>query len=300
LARYRTGSGKPLKKIGEARRILEGDFRAWNNRAAADIDAQDVAAAVRVISDRGSPYQARNALQYVGCLYGWAVGNLEFGIKASPVAGLKPNVLGLGKEERTRVLSDAELGKIWDAAEEMAYPYGDVIKLLILTGQRELEIASMRREELDGTTTILTIPASRMKGDRTHEVPLTAGAAEIIKSLPTFAGPYLFTTTAGEKPINGFSKAKARVDKISRVSNWVLRDIRRTVRTRFSALPVEDVVREAVIAHARKGLHKVYDQHEYQAEKRRCLMLWEERLAKVLKPSQVTDLDEARAQRSVA
>jgi hypothetical protein len=122
LARYRTRSGKPLKKIGEARRILEGDFRAWNNRAAADIDAQDVAAAVRVISDRGSPYQARNALQYVGCLYGWAVGNLEFGIKASPVAGLKPNVLGLGKEERTRVLSDAELGKIWDAAEEMAYP----------------------------------------------------------------------------------------------------------------------------------------------------------------------------------
>ena len=87
LKRYRTKSGKPLKKLVEARRILTGDFTAWDARAAIEIDAQDVAAAIRDIVDRGSPYQARNALQYVGCLFSWAVGNPEFGIKSSPAAG---------------------------------------------------------------------------------------------------------------------------------------------------------------------------------------------------------------------
>jgi hypothetical protein len=44
------------------------------------------------------------------------------------------------------------------------------------------------------------------------------------------------------------------------------------------ALPVEDLVRELVIAHAKPGLHKVYDLHPYQDEKRHCLDLWEKRL----------------------
>jgi hypothetical protein len=50
-------------------------------------------------------------------------------------------------------------------------------------------------------------------------------------------------------------------------------------------LPVQDLVRELVIAHARPGLHKVYDQHSYQDEKRECLTLWEGRLKGILAPS---------------
>lgn len=63
---------------------------------------------------------------------------------------------------------------------------------------------------------------------------------------------------------------------------WVLHDLRRTVRTHFSALPVQDMVRELVIAHARPGLHKVYDQHSYRDEKRECPELWEKRLSIIL------------------
>lgn len=60
---------------------------------------------------------------------------------------------------------------------------------------------------------------------------------------------------------------------------WVLHDLRRTVRTHLSALPVQDLVRELVIAHAKPGLHKVYDQHSYREEKRECLELWANKLA---------------------
>jgi hypothetical protein len=45
------------------------------------------------------------------------------------------------------------------------------------------------------------------------------------------------------------------------MSSWVIHDLRRTGRTHLSALPIPDIVRELVIAHAKPGLHKVYDQH---------------------------------------
>jgi hypothetical protein len=56
------------------------------------------------------------------------------------------------------------------------------------------------------------------------------------------------------------------------------------MRTHLSALPVPDLVRELVIAHAKPGLHKVYDQHAYENEKRHCLKLWEARLLLIAEP----------------
>jgi hypothetical protein len=56
------------------------------------------------------------------------------------------------------------------------------------------------------------------------------------------------------------------------------------MRTHLSALPVQDIVRELVIAHTKPGLHKVYDQHAYLDEKRRALELWAARLRAIVEP----------------
>jgi integrase len=294
LERHASG----LKKSAEAKRVIEGEFvKRWGSRPVTDIMPEDVAPVIRAIVKRGAKYQAFNALGYIRTLFNWAIGNPEFGIKVSPIAGLKPKSLIGEKEARDRVLSDAELRAVWNAAGELGYPYGPVFQLLILTGQREREIAEISRAEIDGA--LLIIPATRMKGGAVHEVPLTRAAIDILDALPRFAGNHLFTTTGGEKPINGFSKVKARIDKLSGVTGWVIHDIRRSVRTRFSALPVQDIVRELVIAHAQKGLHKVYDQHSYRDEKRHCLDLWEKRLLAIVEPPppDVMDLSAARAKR---
>jgi hypothetical protein len=73
------------------------------------------------------------------------------------------------------------------------------------------------------------------------------------------------------------------------------------MRSHLSALPVQDIVRELVIAHQQKGLHKVYDLHRYEDEKRECLTLWEHRLRGILSPkllAGVADIDVARARRA--
>ena len=73
------------------------------------------------------------------------------------------------------------------------------------------------------------------------------------------------------------------------------------MRTHLSALPVEDLVRELVIAHAKLGLHRVYDLHAHQNERRHCLELWEKRLFSIIepRPGDITDVNQARERRRV-
>lgn len=274
-----------LAKAADAEHTIRSEFmKRWGARPATEIMPEECAAAIRAIVKRGSPYQAHNSLGYLRRLFSWAIGTHEFGITTSPVEHLKPKDLIGKREARERILSDAELRAVWNAAAEMGYPYGPLIRMLILTGQREREVADAVWSEIDLPDRLWTIPALRMKGASVHQVPLAPDALALVRSLPKFTGPHLFTTADGMKAVNGFSKAKTRIDKLSGVENWKFHDLRRSVRTHFSALPVQDVVRELVIAHAKQGLHKVYDRHSYRDEKLQCLTLWEARLRRIVLP----------------
>jgi hypothetical protein len=76
-----------------------------------------------------------------------------------------------------------------------------------------------------------------------------------------------------------------------------IHDIRRTVRTHLSALPLADLVRGLVIAHAKPGLHKVYDQHAYLEEKRHSLELEAARLRAIIElaPDNVLSITMAKS-----
>lgn len=76
-------------------------------------------------------------------------------------------------------------------------------------------------------------------------------------------------------------RALAR-DHRAKLTPYVLLDIRRTMRKHLSALPIPNLVRELVMGHAKPGLHKVYDQHAYLAEKRHALELWAKRLRDIV------------------
>ena len=203
---------------------------------------------------------------------------------------MKPAALIGAKQPRQRVLSDVELASLWRASETVGYPYGPLYKLLLLTGARKNEVAGMKWSELDLTKRVWTVPPERFKSNASHLVPLTDQAVEIIKHIPRFTeGDHLFSTTYGKKPISGFSKGKARVDKlikedIGKSPPWVIHDIRRTVRTRLASLRVSDLVAEMVIGHGRKGIQRVYDQHTYEDEMRDALKLWTSRLRSIVTP----------------
>jgi integrase len=179
----------------------------------------------------------------------------------------------------------------------MGYPYGPLFRLLLITGQRRSEVGEARWCEFDLDARLWTIPAERMKADAAHLVPLSAEAMTVLAALPRFdRGDHLFSSTFGAKPINGFSAAKARLDGLmaerlpGAPAGFVLHDLRRSTRTHLSALPIPDLVRELVIAHAKPGMHRVYDLFAYIDEKRSAMDLWASRLRSIVEPANVIPL----------
>jgi integrase len=148
-----------------------------------------------------------------------------------------------------------------------------------------------------------------MKADAAHIVPLSDDALKLLNGPPRFdGGDFLFSTTFGKKSVNGFSKAKTILDREmlkvlleqdakADLPDFVIHDIRRTVRTGLSAIPnISDVVRELVIGHTKPGLHKVYDQHAYLDEKRFALETWAARLRSIVDPARANVIEIRGAQ----
>ncbi len=95
---------------------------------------------------------------------------------------------------RERTLTNDELQLVWDAADQQGYPYGALVKLLLLTGQRLHEISDLSWKEVHLDAKLIRIPAERMKGGRLHEVPLAADAMALLNSLPRWTrGDFVFS-----------------------------------------------------------------------------------------------------------
>jgi integrase len=116
-------------------------------------------------------------------------------------------------------------------------------------------------------------------------------AVEILRSLPRIKGAKHVFTVTGEGPVCGYSKAKRQLDRLlaeqgAQLDHWTNHDLRRTVRTNLSTLPVPegDLVRELMIGHTKSKLHKVYDQYAYLNEKRKGFELWADRLRSIVDP----------------
>ena len=113
---------------------------------------------------------------------------------------------------------------------------------------------------------------------------------ERIRSLPRFTeGDFVFTTTAGRRPVSGFSKAKIRTDQIlakhkTTIENWRVHDLRRTCRSEMARLGVPEIVGECVLNHLPKGLAKTYNVHEYLDEKREALADWAQEIQNWTEP----------------
>lgn len=178
--------------------------------------------------------------------------------------------------ERDRVLTDMEIKAVWNAAEEMGYPFGTLVQMLLVTGQRREEVAQMRWEQITNDT--WTLPRTQTKADRAHEVPLSSLAMTILAGIPRFTGPYVFTTTGGTKPVSGYSKAKVRLDAKSGVHGWCIHDLRRTCGTGLARLGIPLVTISRVLNHAEGGVTRIYARHSYLPEKREALEMWGEKV----------------------
>jgi integrase len=260
-------ASKRPRYAAEAVRALRNAFRRYLDLPAAHLSRAAIVKALDVMARKGRAAMAARTAAYGKAAYGWAVkrGALsENPFTSLPVAPT---------ERRERVLTDDELAAIWRATG-FPGPFNAIVRVLILTGQRREEVAGMTWAELSGDLSTWTIPANRAKNGATHIVPLNAPAQDLLRNLPRFS-ELVFPGLRG--PFNGWSKAKAALDKRSGVANWRLHDLRRTVATGLQRLGVRLEVTEQVLNHvsgSRAGIVGVYQRHDFAAEKRAALVAW--------------------------
>lgn len=192
-------------------------------------------------------------------------------IKANPLHGMERDDLPTNKDAG-RELTKQELQKIWAACIEIGYPWGDLFRLLILTGQRRADWGRATWDELSDDT--LTISASRYKSRRKHVVPLSEPARRIVENIPRQEGPYLFSNCEGHIAVDGWSLAKRTLDTRSGVTDYRTHDMRVTVESGLAALGISIEIRDAVLGHARAGLQKIYQKYDWADEKRKALEAW--------------------------
>jgi integrase len=152
---------------------------------------------------------------------------------------------------RDRVLTDAELKAVWHYDHK---PYSDLVKLLILTGQRRNQIWQYDPAWREGD--IITFPAAIMKSGRPHTIPVTGYEA------------YLQSFT-----MNGWSKQKVRIDKHTGVTGWVLHDFRRYFSTTMARLGTPLHLTEHILDHRSSisGVAAIYNRYGFIEEMRFAL-----------------------------
>ena len=266
-------------------KLLRNEFASrWGDWQTEAITRADCKAALLDIKARApTNASAHVAFAFLHVLLNYAVDDDR--LKVNPLAGAKPSKWLGDRIVRDRVLTDDEVRAIWQAAGQIGYPYGFSVRMLFHTCSRLEETNDLRWSEVNTSDRLLTIPKDRMKSGRTFEVPYNDGVAALLDSLPRFtAGDAVFSVD-GRNPIRGYARYKRRIDELSGVTGWRHHDIRRTVRTRWSALAsVPDMIKELAMDHTVGGLHKTYDLHSYRTEKRQLLKLWEAQLANIIDP----------------
>ena len=284
-------SKKKKSTASDYKRIVEKVLiPAWGKMPLADISGAQVIHLIDREESR-APVQARLTFAVARKLFAFAVGRQIIPSSANPFAGLEAPAV---PEARDRVLSDDEAGLFWTATEAIGWPYAPAYKFLLLTGQRRSEVAGVAWSEIDIENAEWVIPADKVKNKKAHAVDLSPLALEVLQNQPKI-GPLVFASN-GDKPLNGWSRAKKRLDAAMEkqrleadipepIPAWRNHDLRRTAASGMAALGYAPHVVEKTLNHVSgvtSGLVSVYQRHDYRAERRAALVAWGRKVEQII------------------
>jgi integrase len=249
------------------------------------IDRRAIATRLAEIEKASGPAASNRVRTSLSAFFSWAA--REGYIDANPAAFTNKAVENGSRE---RVLADDELAAVWHGAG--GDQYGAIVKLLMLTGARRDEIASLRWSEVDLDAATITLPPARTKNRREHVTPLSDQALAILGAQPHrievdgTERDHVFGYGRG-RGWQGWSGSKADLDaciasaRKGRGLEWRLHDFRRSLSTalheRFGVPPH---VVEAILGHVghKSGTAGVYNKALYLDDRRRALEHWGEHI----------------------
>jgi len=266
------------RSAGEISRLLRREVGTpWGTKSIHEISKRDVVEVVSAIEQRGAPVAANKALKSIKTFLRWCVGRAV--LDRSPAEGVP---LPAKEVSRDRALTDDELARVIMAAREIGGPYGGIVELLALTGQRREEAAGAISGELNILQRVWTLPKARTKNATEHVVHLSKQSMVVLNKA-NIAGSFVFSRD-GSTPFQEFSRAKRELDALSGVRDWRLHDLRRTCVSGMARLGTPPHVADKILNHQSgtiSGVAAVYQRHDFLAERKAALEQWGAHVARI-------------------
>lgn len=287
LAALRLRGARRAEEI--ERTLMTGKYAAADalgrDRLAGDVMPEDVSAFLAEGFARGARRQTDICRTYMAAAFNWGIRSThdyrakerrDWGIRANPVS-MVPRDAEANKT-RDRNLSAVEIRAVWHAAPGLT---GDVLRLVLATGQRVIEVVRVDGSEIDLAAGLWRMPAHKTKGrKRAHVIPLPRQAVEIFASLKAIHGDGpLFPARAGAAgELIGLASISRAASRLNVCEPFQPRDLRRTWKTRAHDAGIDRFTRDLIQQHAQNGDtgSRHYDRSDYGPQMRAATDKWGE------------------------
>jgi integrase len=208
-------------------------------RRIGDISRRDIEALHASLKDR--PYQANRVLALaskafaLAAAWGWRADN--------PAAGIPR----FHEDSRERYLTDEEIERLslvlntWHDRRA-----ADAVRMMLLTGARKGEVLSMRWQDLRMKEGMWVKPSAHTKQRRTHYVPLTYDAVQLLarrQNMNTRDPVFVFPGDRPDQPLQDIKKSWQKMREAAGIPDVRLHDLRHT----FASLLASDGVPLSII-----------------------------------------------------
>ena len=208
-------------------------------------------------------------------------------VEVNPVLSIRKKK---NSNKRDRVYSEKELKILWKAFENQAEPIQSIYKMLLISGQRSSETRRIKWAHLDFEKKLWTIPEEETKGGRTHIVPLSEMALELLSNIKplTSTSNFVFKSPKSENaPIRWVHKATERIKIETGIDDFRPHDLRRTMASNTAQLGTERTVLGKILNHSSMAgddtVTSIYDRYDYLKERRDALQKWSKKLKEIIK-----------------
>jgi integrase len=151
-----------------------------------------------------------------------------------------------------------------------------VIEWQLHTMTRPSEAAGTQWAEIDFESKVWTIPAERMKSNKSHTIPLTSQALAILSAMSPISGnrDHVFASTKNPRTHMNAQTANAAISRMGYKDQLVAHGLRSIASTTLNEHGFDPDVIEAALAHVDKNeVRRSYNRAEY-LERRRTMMQW--------------------------
>lgn len=263
---------------GQFKRAMEGNVYPYIGKLPIrQVTSTHILEVLRRMDKNGAPTYAIMVRQWCSSVFRYAASTMR--ADSDPAAALK-GAITRPEVEHARPLEPTEIADYLKRLSKFGgnRTTGIALELLLLTFVRTAEIRQAEWSEFDLTAGQWKIPAAKMKKRRTHLVPLSTQAVDLLKELQTITGGgrWLFPNTRRPRDVMSATTVNRALEYLGYPTGQVTgHDFRATASTRLYEMGYPEAHIEMQLAHAKKNkTAAAYNHAQYLAERSRMMQDW--------------------------